>query len=167
MRDTLSHLSYHYGRLPGGENLRHSWQKVKRPDEPQDVSSTRAFVSQVLTAPVQGYSFPETHPVFSPQDPLLRPSPDSSSNQLEHLNTILPNEIQQLTKLVEECKEGNAQARALQEALLLDNHHLKKAEINQVSDLPSISIDRPVTDDAFGFRCMLPAFKLSRSWNPR
>lgn len=40
MRDTLSHLCYHYGRLPGGENLRHAWHKVKRPDEPVDVSRT-------------------------------------------------------------------------------------------------------------------------------
>lgn len=38
MRDTLSHLCYHYGRLPGGECLRNSWQKAKYPDEPQDVS---------------------------------------------------------------------------------------------------------------------------------
>lgn len=71
--------------------------------------------------------------MFSPQDPLLRPSPVPSSNHLQHLNTILPNEIQQLTKLVEECKKGNAQARALQEALLLDSQPSKKAEINQVS----------------------------------
>lgn len=38
MKDTLSHLCYHYGRQPGGENLRNSWQKVRAPDEPQDVS---------------------------------------------------------------------------------------------------------------------------------
>lgn len=52
MRDTLSHLCYHYGRLPGGENLRHSWQKVKRPDEPQEVSPARVFLGQVLTLPL-------------------------------------------------------------------------------------------------------------------
>lgn len=38
MRETLSHLCYHYGRFPGGESLRNSWQKVKHPDEPLDVS---------------------------------------------------------------------------------------------------------------------------------
>jgi hypothetical protein len=144
MRDTLSHLCFHYGRLPGGENLRHSWHKVKRPDEPQEVSrSLYPPCLSILTAVPQGYSFPETHPVFSPQDPLLRPSP-SNPNHLQHLDTVLPDDIQQLTKLVEECKTGNEQARALQEALLMDSQHSKKGDINKVSASLQILIWRSV-----------------------
>jgi hypothetical protein len=139
MRDTLSHLCYHYGRLPGGETLRHSWQKVKRPDEPQDVSLSQYPCSKPLISyfglAAQGYSFPETHPVFSPQDPLLRKPVQTQSmpEDLQHLNTILPDEVQQLSRLVEECQTAKKQARALQEALLLDGRRTKKAEVNKVS----------------------------------
>ncbi|KAJ9104517.1 hypothetical protein QFC21_002013 [Naganishia friedmannii] len=113
MKDTLSHLCYHYGRLPGGENLRNSWQKVKAPDEPQD-----------------GYPFPESHPVFSPDDPLLRQSTNiSSQSQLQSLDTSLPNEIQELSRLVDECETGKRHARALHEALLLDSRHLETPEM--------------------------------------
>ncbi|KAJ9111449.1 hypothetical protein QFC19_001218 [Naganishia cerealis] len=114
MKDTLSHLCYHYGRLPGGENLRSSWQRVKAPHEPQD-----------------GYPFPENHPVFSPEDPLLRQSTNYSSSQsrLQSLETSLPDEVQELSRLIGECETGKRHARALQEALLLDSRHLEIPEM--------------------------------------
>ncbi|KAJ9115030.1 hypothetical protein QFC22_005358 [Naganishia vaughanmartiniae] len=118
MKDTLSHLCHHYGRLPGGENLRNSWQKVKAPDEPQE-----------------GYPFPENHPVFSPDDPLLRQSTSfSSQTRLQNLETNLPNEIQELSRLVDECETGKGHARALHEALLLDSRHLETPEMIEAQE---------------------------------
>jgi hypothetical protein len=62
MKDTLSHLCYHYGRLPGGENLRNSWQKVKASDEPQDVSwlsnHVEAYVFLISSRVIVGLPLP-------------------------------------------------------------------------------------------------------------
>lgn len=90
--------------------------------------------------------------MFSPQDPLLRPSPVSHSNHLQQLDTLLPDDIRQLTKLAEECKVGNGQARALQEALLLESRHSKKSEVDKVSStrcLISSRVDRSLADQLY------------------
>ena len=56
---------------------------------------------------------------------------------MHRLDTILPSEIQQLSRLVEDCKAAKTQARALQEELLLDGRRTKKAEMSKVGSKAS------------------------------
>ncbi len=37
IRDTLAHLNYQYGSIKGCEALRSCWNKIKTPDEPEEV----------------------------------------------------------------------------------------------------------------------------------
>lgn len=71
--------------------------------------------------------------MFSPDDPLLRQSINfSSQSRLQSLETSLPNEIQELSRLIDECETGKRHARALHEALLLDSRHLETSEMISV-----------------------------------
>ena len=76
--------------------------------------------------------------MFSPQDPLLSSAVhlNVTPDGMHRLDTILPDDIQQLSRLVEECKAAKMQARALQEELLLDGRRTKKAEISKVRFKP-------------------------------
>lgn len=49
LRDTLAHLTFHYGREKGSEALRETWVKVKTTDEPADVSEVLCTGTHIHT----------------------------------------------------------------------------------------------------------------------
>lgn len=102
IRDTLSHLNYCYGRDKGGEALPESWGKVKTNLEPSE-----------------GYPLASTHPVYSPQDRLLRSSGSPKPPPLPMRNDFaIPGLEEDLHKLLRETATSTEHAQVLHQALV-------------------------------------------------
>ncbi len=118
IRDTLAHLSFAIGSEKGCEALRETWMKIKTSSEPPD-----------------GYPFAPNHPVFSPDDRLLRRASKGSSRgnvtdqevlgnngshqmrQEPSVMQYIPDEAEELRRLLRECSASQEHAAVLHHAL--------------------------------------------------